>query len=154
MSRAALSRRRWVVAALVALVVTATPRGKGQQPPVPEEQITFLYYKDLEQADRFFSERLGLTKSLDSEWVKLYRVSSGASLGAVQEGRGFLRTAAEKPVMVSWVVADAKAWFDHLKAQGVKIVKPLGSSNDPPIENFIFEDPSGYTFEILKWRRP
>jgi predicted enzyme related to lactoylglutathione lyase len=127
----------------------------GQEGPLtPSEQIVFLYYKDLAVADAFFGSTLGLQKTIDLEWVKIFRTVAGSSIGCVKEGHGSLKTALEKPVMVSWVVDDVEAWHRRLEASQVKIVKPLGTSTEPPMKSFLFEDPTGYTFELVQWLKP
>ena len=120
-----------------------------------DEQIVFLYYKDLDVADRFFGSTLGLEKTTDRDWVKIFRTVPGSSIGAVKEGRGSLKSARQKPVMVSWVVDDVERWRDRLARRGVKIVRPVHESQDPPMKSFLFEDPTGYTFELIQWlKRP
>jgi predicted enzyme related to lactoylglutathione lyase len=127
----------------------------GQAGPLaPSEQIVFLYYQDLAIADTFFGKTLGLEKTMDLEWVKIFRTVAGSSIGCVKEGRGSLKTATDKPVMVSWVVADIEGWHRRLTASDVRIVKPLQTSLEPPMKSFLFEDPTGYTFELVEWLKP
>jgi lactoylglutathione lyase len=125
---------------------------EGQEAPLaPAEQIVFLYYKDLAVAEAFFGKTLGLEKTMDLEWVKIFRTVPGSAIGCVKEGRGSLKTSAAKPVMVSWVVGDIESWHRRLAANHVKIVKPLRMSAEPPMKSFLFEDPTGYTFELVEW---
>jgi lactoylglutathione lyase len=149
-------RGSWLGLIIIASLCWLPPTvSAGQEGPLtPSEQIVFLYYKDLAVADAFFGTTLGLQKTMDLEWVKIFRTSAGASIGCVQEGRGSLRTAADKPVMVSWVVRDVDAWHRRLTASRVKIVKTLGTSTEPPMKSFLFEDPTGYTFELVEWLKP
>jgi predicted enzyme related to lactoylglutathione lyase len=142
-------------------VLLASAGGAIAQAPAPaqegvpvREQIVFLYYKDLSVADRFFGTTLGLRKTTDEDWVKIFSTVSGSSIGAVKDGRGSLRSAPQKPVMVSWVVDDVARWHDRLTKLGVKIVKPLHDSTEPPMRSFLFEDPTGYTFELIQWLKP
>jgi predicted enzyme related to lactoylglutathione lyase len=122
-----------------------------ESPLVAREQIVFLYYKDLEFADTFFGMALGLKKTKDLDWVKIFQTVPGSSIGCVKEGRGSLKTSADKPVMVSWVVDDVEVWHRRLTANHVKIVKPIHVSNEPPMKSLLFEDPTGYTFELVQW---
>jgi lactoylglutathione lyase len=46
-------------------------------------QITSLYYRDLESADAFYREIMGLALVQDQGWAKIYRVSDKAFVGAV-----------------------------------------------------------------------
>jgi predicted enzyme related to lactoylglutathione lyase len=121
---------------------------------VPSEQIVFLYYKDLGAVEAFFGTTLGLKKTTDLEWVKIFQTVPGSSIGCVKEGRGSLKTAAAKPVMVSWVVDDVEAWHQRLAAKNVKIIQPVHESKEPPMKSFLFQDPTGYTFELMQWMNP
>jgi predicted enzyme related to lactoylglutathione lyase len=134
----------------IAIVAAAVPVSGEQQLKV-NEQIVFLYYKDLKVADTFFGTTLGLEKTTDMDWVKIFRTMAGSSIGCVQEGRGSLKTSVDKPVMVSWVVRDIESWHRTLAAKGVTIVKPLQTSSAPPMKSFLFQDPTGYTFELIEW---
>jgi lactoylglutathione lyase len=151
-------RRALRLAVLLSLAAGWTAVRAGAQAhkaePVVREQIVFLYYKDLAVADRFFGTTLGLKKTTDEDWVKIFSTVAGSSIGAVKEGRGSLTTAPQKPVMVSWVVDDVAQWHDRLAKLGVKIVKPLHDSTDPAMRSFLFEDPTGYTFELIQWLKP
>ena len=69
------------------------------------EQVVFLYYSDLEKAAHFYESVMGFQKTYELEWVKIYSTNQGASVGIVDEKKGFLQEAKEKPVMLSWVQA-------------------------------------------------
>jgi hypothetical protein len=72
-----------------------------------DRMYTFIYHKDMEEADRFYGGLLGLEMEPESDWVNLYRVSEGMTIGVVQDGRGFLRATDDKPVMTSGRSTDA-----------------------------------------------
>lgn len=136
---------------LLIVIVIAAASVSGEQHLKVNEQIVFLYYKDLDVADTFFGTTLGLEKTTDMDWVKIFRTVAGSSIGCVKEGRGSLKTSVDKPVMVSWVVSDVESWHRTLAAKGVKIVKPLQTSSAPSMKSFLFQDPTGYTFELIEW---
>lgn len=54
---------------------------------------------------------LGLTKTFDLGWVKILSLSPTSSVGLVDGKSGAHRHAAEKPVMVSLVVATTRSWL-------------------------------------------
>jgi len=135
---------------LADLVVVTNARTSESERPI-KGQIVFLYYQDVAIADRFFGETLGLKKTMDRDWVKIFQTASGSSVGAVKEGRGFLKSAPAKPVMVSWVVDDVDIWYRDLKAKNVKILTEPRANPVSGVKGFIFEDPTGYTFEIMQW---
>ena len=110
--------------------------------------ITFLYYKDLPRAVRFYEEVVGLTLEIDQGWSKIYRVTTDGYIGLVDETRGSLRANPAKPVQICLRVDDVDAWFAHAEAAGVdKLTRPR-SHDGLKIRLFTFEDPEGYQIEI------
>ena len=88
-----------------------------------DRMYTFVYHRDLERADWFYGGLLGLEMEPESDWVNLYRVSEGATIGVVQDGRGFLRVSDDKPVILCLGVPDdGDIWevYRRLKENGVK----------------------------------
>jgi catechol 2,3-dioxygenase-like lactoylglutathione lyase family enzyme len=123
--------------------------------PKVSEQVTFLYYENVEEAARFYGEVLGLEKSFELEWVKMFRLSPTSSVGLVNATKGSLRPSKDKPVMVSLVVPlDAiDAWYAYLKGRGVAIEDPPGVGADGNVKAFAFKDPEGYSLEVFAWSK-
>ena len=119
-----------------------------QRPAPPELAITFLYFRDLPRAMRFYEEVLGLTLAIDQGWSKIYRIAGGAHVGLVDETRGMHRAADPKPVQICLRVPDVDAWHAFVAA---KDVAALTSPRDVPslgIRAFVFDDPEGYQIEV------
>ena len=102
-----------LVLAIVCILMAAVPSFSGEAPPV-SGQVTFLYFEDLERASKFYGQTLGLKATTDLDWVKIYEVSAGSSVGLVSATGGTHRPSKDKPVMVSLVVDDADAWYAYL----------------------------------------
>jgi catechol 2,3-dioxygenase-like lactoylglutathione lyase family enzyme len=141
---------------LLMLSMTSLPAVMEERPPVTG-QVTFLYYEDLPAAERFYREVLGLSTSFELDWVKIFPLSSGSSVGLVNATKGSLRPAAvdeEKPVMVSLVVdkADVDRWHSYLKSKGVDVGEGPKVGADGRVLAFAFKDPGGYTLEVFAWR--
>ena len=47
------------------------------------ESYVMLYYKTLEAPRNFYGKTLGLEPTYEDEWVTLYRITSGSSVGVV-----------------------------------------------------------------------
>lgn len=114
----------------------------------PTRLITFLYYRNLPAAVAFYEETMGFTLAVDQGWSKIYHAAEGAYLGLVDETRGFHRANTIKPVLVTLGVADVDAWYAHIQAQGVPILRPIRTSAELHIRAFVCEDPEGYAVEI------
>ena len=113
-----------------------------------ELAITFLYYKDLAAAAKFWEEVLGLTLTIDQGWSRIYRVADGGMVGLVDESRGMHRSHPVKPVQFCIRVPDVDAWhawvsrFAPANLSALKTVPSLG------IRVFVFDDPEGYQIEV------
>jgi predicted enzyme related to lactoylglutathione lyase len=110
--------------------------------------ITFLYYRDLPRAMRFYEDVMGFRLAIDQGWSKIYRIAEGAHVGLVDESRGMHRAADEKPVQLCIRVADADAWRAHAAAHGVTGLSDIFDSAALGIRAFVFDDPEGYQIEV------
>ena len=123
---------------------------KPARPPfdATEKLITFLYYKDLPGAIRFYEDVMGLILEIDQGWSKIYRVTPNGYVGLVDEARGSHRANAIKPVQICMRVADVDAWHAYVVGAGVADVSEPRNHEALKIRAFVFNDPEGYQIEI------
>ncbi len=117
-------------------------------------QITFLYFKDLDNADDFFQNILGLVLVEDQGWAKIYQISKGAFIGAVDEARGSLKAKEGSAVLITLCVEDVQGFADRLKEHNVNITKDVNLFEEIQIINCFFDGPEGYKFEIQEFLKP
>jgi catechol 2,3-dioxygenase-like lactoylglutathione lyase family enzyme len=123
-----------------------------------EQQVTFLYVKDLEISERFYGEVLGLELVLNQGLARIYRVGSGnAFLGiclssAVQQAPPPDR--APLGVIVTFVTNDVDGAYAALRAKGVAFEKTPAINTTYNIYNCFFRDPDGYLLEIQNFLSP
>ena len=123
-----------------------------------DQQVTFLYVKDLEKSARFYGETLALTLVLDQGPARIYRVGSGtAFLGiclssAVQQAPPPDR--APLGVIVTFVTDDVDGNYEELRAKGVQFETVPTVNATYKIYNCFFRDPDGYLLEIQKFLDP
>jgi predicted enzyme related to lactoylglutathione lyase len=110
--------------------------------------ITFLYYRDLPAAARFYEEVLGLPLAIDQGWSRIYRLCDGAHVGLVDETRGMHRAHPVKPVQVCLRVPDVDAWHGWVAGQGVAGLSAVKENAALGIRAFVFDDPEGYQIEV------
>ena len=110
--------------------------------------ITFLYYRDLPTAMRFYEDVLGLPLAIDQGWCKIYQICAGAHVGLVDERRGMNKWAAAKPVQLCIRVPDVDAWFAYAQDQRLDNLSELFVNTEIGIRAFVFTDPEGYQVEI------
>ena len=123
------------------------------QPPAIKENTIMFYYKDLAAVVPFYEKTLGLTKTFDEDWVKIFQLTPGSSIGLVQEGEtSFHRAQADNAVMLSIVTDDVDAWYRRLKAtEGIVFLKEIYNNENVPIRAFLVADPGGYSIEFFQW---
>lgn len=113
-----------------------------------EKLITFLYYKDLDAAIRFYEDVLGFSVAIDQGWCKIYGISSDGYVGLVDESRGMHKANPIKPVQICMRVPDVDAWHAYLTECGVDGLTMPESVEELKIRVIIFYDPEGYQIEI------
>lgn len=111
--------------------------------------ITFLYFKNLEKAKRFFSETLGLETAYDPGWACVYRLKDKSFLGAVDNEQGSIQVDSSSSVLVSLTVANIHEVHEALvDAEGVEKLSPIKQVKEMALESFFFTGPEGYHFEV------
>jgi predicted enzyme related to lactoylglutathione lyase len=129
-------------------VMTATLGAQSRPGPLGQASITWLYYKDVPAAMRFYEDILGLTLTVDQGWAKVYQTSPTSFIGLVDESRGMHRASDTKPVAVAFVTPDVDAWHAWLVSKGVRMRSAVADSKSLPIRGFTAYDPEGYTLEF------
>lgn len=125
------------------------------RPEGPAElAITFLYYRDLPAAMRFYEGVMGLPLAIDQGWCKIYRICPGAHVGLVDEARGMNKWQAQKPVQLCLRVADVDGWHGYARSQALTDLSELFENDALGIRAFVFRDPEGYQIEIQTATRP
>jgi len=116
--------------------------------------ITFLYYRDVPAACRFYEDVMGLTLAIDQGWSKIYRIAEGAHIGLVDEAHGMNKWAEVKPVQVCIRVPDVDAWYAWCGEAGVDELSTMFENEHLGIRAFVFRDPEGYQIEMQTPTRP
>ena len=118
-----------------------------------DRAYTFIYYEDLAKAAPFYRDLLGLREEHESDWVTRYWVTDDYAIGVVQSGRGFLKSAEDKPVILCIGLkdkADIWACYKKLKEAGAKMHTSEVELREEEGRIFFCEDPEGYIVEIVQ----
>ncbi len=115
-----------------------------------DQQITFLYTRDLAATARFYEDVLGLPLAVDQGDCRIYRVSSDGLVGFCQRA-----AAPDEPVgiIVTLVTDDVDGWYARLLASGVQFEKPPERNPKYAIYHFFLRDPNGYLLEIQRFEK-
>ena len=119
-------------------------------PPI-ESQITFLYTADLETTADFCENILELQLWLDQGTCRIYQIRKDGYLGFCERADA----AAEHRDVIYTIVTpekdDVDAWYEMLKAKGVKFEKEPELNPKYQIYHCFLRDPNGYLIEIQKF---
>lgn len=116
-----------------------------------QANLVFFYYPDLDEAETFYGDVLGLKKVLDYGFARIFRVSPSTYLGLVDETKGMHDPSEPKSVTLSFITDEIDRWHDYLTGRGVPIHRPLTDSSRIPIRGFVALDPAGYFLEFERF---
>ena len=137
------------------LLFAATPSlAEEKLPPFSiKENIVMLYYKDLSAVAPFYEDTLGLKKTFNQDWSKIYQLTPTSFVGLIQESEGsYHRAQQDNAVMLSIVTEEVDAWYARFKADKRTIfIKHIYNNEHAPIRAFLVKDPGGYTVEVFQW---
>jgi len=111
-----------------------------------DQQVTFLYARDLERSAVFYGETLGLTLVLDQGACRIYRSSRDAYVGICRSKDS--EPANRQGVIVTFVSDDVDGWYERLKARGVTFDTTPRENSEFNIYHCFLSDPDGYKIEI------
>lgn len=118
-----------------------------------EQQITFLYTRDLETTHQFYAEAFGFRLVVDQGACRIYHVAGSAYLGFCQRADApdpaFNR--ANRSVIFTLVTQDVDGWHARLAAQGIAFEKAPAFAPEYQIYHAFLRDPNGYLLEIQRF---
>ncbi len=113
----------------------------------------FLYYKDLDAATRFYTEMLGLELLADYTMAKILRITSDSYLILVDATKGMHTAEEPKTVALALVTNQLADWYNHLKANQVKIKYEYKPKEGGAHDGFVAVDPEGYLLEFETFKQ-
>ena len=123
-------------------------------PPSVDGLLTFFYYKDMAMAGEFYEKIMGFELVQDQKWAKIFKVADNAFMGCVDGNIGYLKHDPTKPVMLTVIVDDPDAWYEHFMENGVETLNKPHDDVELNMRIFLLHDPEGYGIEIQKFNDP
>ena len=118
-------------------------------PPPIDEQITFIYTRDLAATTPFYETILGLELALDQGSCRIYHtIGRKAYIGICERD-----TAPEHPtgIILTIVSQDVDGWYKHLIAHDIQCDGEPRLNETYGIYHFFLNDPNGYLIEIQRF---
>ena len=75
-----------------------------------QANLVFFYYQDLEAAQRFYEDVIGLEMVLDYGFARLFRITQTFYIGLVDEKKGMHSSDEPKTVTLSFVTEEIDEW--------------------------------------------
>jgi catechol 2,3-dioxygenase-like lactoylglutathione lyase family enzyme len=121
--------------------------------PSIDQQITFLYTRDMATTARFYENGLGLSLVLDQGGCRIYRVCSGAFLGICERHNAPIQSIDDHcpSVILTLVTDEVDAWYDRLSTKGIIFEKAPAINAAYGIYHCFLRDPNGYLIEIQRF---
>lgn len=119
--------------------------------PSIDQQITFLYTRDLDATTRFYEEVVRLPLVLDQGSCRIYRTVGDAYVGFCERA-----TAPDEPqgILFTLVADDVDGWYEHFISHGVEVTHAPAVNETYGIYHFFVQDPNGYTIEVQRFLDP
>jgi catechol 2,3-dioxygenase-like lactoylglutathione lyase family enzyme len=116
--------------------------------------ITFAFYKDVEAAENFYVDIMGLKKSYHRPITRVFQVNDGAAIGLMDVSASPDTKIDNKDMGFSFIVettADVDRWYEYLQSKNVNIYAPPSDGTRTPVRSVHFYDTEGYDIEIFAW---
>lgn len=116
-----------------------------------QANVLWLYYNNLEKAQDFYENVLGLELLVDQGFAKVYFSSPTGFIGLVDGAEGLHSATEEKAVTVSFLTGQIDEWFQSIEEKGLEIRTPLSNLHDDLVRVFVTYDCEGYFLEFDKF---
>jgi len=123
-------------------------------PPI-DQQITFLYTRDLKTTAHFYEQIMELPLVLDQGTCLIFQLTENSFLGFCEQA-GALGAVTEEPAGVIFTLVTEKVdlWHQLLSNKGVAFESLPRLNPQYNIYHCFFRDPNGYLIEIQKFLSP
>ena len=119
-------------------------------PPI-DQQITFLYTRDLAKTAEFYEHIMELPLVLDQETCLIFQVTEDSFIGFCERDE-----TSEQPqgIIFTLVTEKVDLWHQVLSNKGVQFETLPQLNREYNIYHCYFQDPNGYLIEIQKFLSP
>jgi catechol 2,3-dioxygenase-like lactoylglutathione lyase family enzyme len=116
-----------------------------------DQQVTFLYTRDLAATAAFYENIISLKMALDQGVCRIYHVAGTSYVGFCERADALQQT---PDVIFTLVTQDVDGWYADLSAKGVQFDKPPQLNPTYNVYHCFLRDPNGYLIEIQRFNDP
>jgi len=113
----------------------------------------FLYYEDLDRAEDFYSNTLGMEVVADYEMALILRMTSDSYLILVDAVKGMHTANEPKTVALALLTDQLDEWYGYLKTKEVEIKYDYDPKEGSAHDGFVIYDPEGYMLEFERFNQ-
>lgn len=114
--------------------------------------VFWLYYEDMQEAEQFLEERMGLRQIVNQGWAKVYQVSKTGFIGPVDGRRGMHAFTEKKGTSIAFVMEDLDGWYQYIQShQPFPLKKEMYTGKEERYKAFVGMDPGQYYFEFNRF---
>jgi catechol 2,3-dioxygenase-like lactoylglutathione lyase family enzyme len=130
----------------------APPRTAAPSLPEAGAAGAVFYYQDLEGAERFYREHLGLTPVRRTERTRVLEVAPGALLILADEAAAGYAPDTPRTAAIALVTAQLEGWYEALAERPeLQFRSRLKTGPERPHDGFVLVDPGGYYLEFERF---
>jgi len=111
----------------------------------------FYYYRDLEAAERFYHDILGVKTVADYGFAKILRLAQTSYLTLVDAKSGMHSADEPKTVAIALITDQLDEWYRYLTRQKVPMRSGYNPVEGRPHHGFVAYDPEGYYLEFERF---
>jgi len=116
-----------------------------------DQQITFIYVRDLKISSAFYEGVMGFPLVLDQGSCRIVLTSKGGYLGYCLKEK---TSPNKQDIILTFVTAEVDEWYTHLINNNIQITEPPIYNTKYDIYHFFLKDPDGYSVEIQQFKTP
>jgi len=113
--------------------------------------VIWLYYYDLDEAQKFYEDNLNLHKLVDQGLARVMTSSETCFIGLVDEARGLHNFSDKKSVNIGFVTNNVDGWYKKLSDNKLNMHIPLDEAEEGKVRAFVVFDPAKYYLEFDKF---
>lgn len=113
-----------------------------------QQQVTHLYYENVEGAKEFYANKIGLERINDNQFF--IGESALIQINPVSED---YPAGLPKSTAIALLTDQLASWYEHVQSEGIKIKYTYKPKERGPHDGFVAIDPEGYLLEFEQFKQ-